>query len=56
MKKYENQIQYEFECQCGYVWIDDHNYGCLMCQNHTDIIRRNYNIRQPCFFGKRKKD
>ena len=56
MKKYENQIQFEYECQCGYVWIDDKNYGCGMCGAKDNIVRREYKILQPCYFGKRKKD
>lgn len=32
----------EYECQCGYVWIDDHNYGCPMCGKQDDVIRRDY--------------
>lgn len=47
--------QYEFECKCGYVWLDDQNYGCPLCQNHEDIIRRDYVIAQPETFNRKYK-
>ena len=43
----------EFECTCGYVWIDDHNYGCPMCGKRDDVIRRDYVIKQPEQFAHR---
>lgn len=39
--------QYEFECPCGYIWIDDTNNGCPMCSNTTDISATPYEIKQP---------
>lgn len=46
----------EYECTCGYVWIDDANYGCPMCQNHVNIIRRDYVIPQPENFAHKQGD
>ena len=48
--------QYEFECTCGYIWIDDHNLGCPMCQNRNDIIRRDYNSLPPETFNRKYKN
>ena len=48
--------QYEFECSCGHTWIDDQNCGCPMCQNHEDIIRRDYIIPQPEMFNRKYKN
>ena len=41
----------EYECTCGYTWIDDHNYGCPMCSKQDDVIRRDYVIKQPREYG-----
>ena len=46
----------EYECTCGYIWIDDQNYGCPMCQNYNDIIRRDYVIPQPETFAHKQGD
>lgn len=51
-----NLRQYEFECDCGHIWIDDHNLGCPMCQNHNDIIRRDYNSLPPETFNRKYKN
>lgn len=47
--------QYEYECICGYVWIDDQNYGCPMCGAKEQIVRREYTIKQPCEFDRQYK-
>jgi len=44
-------MQSEYECQCGYIWIDDYNHGCPMCGKRDDVIRRDYVIKQPNEFG-----
>ena len=43
----------EYECQCGYVWIDDQNYGCPMCGERIEVVRRDYIIKQPSEFSTR---
>lgn len=34
--------QYEFECQCGYSWIDSENNGCPMCGEQIEITIKDY--------------
>jgi len=34
--------QYEYECICGYFWIDSENNGCPMCGEDTEIKIYNY--------------
>lgn len=46
----------EYECQCGYIWIDNHNYGCPMCGKQDDVIRHDYIIRQPITFDRKKQN
>ena len=43
----------EFECPCGYIWIDDQNYNCPMCGEQDDVIRQDYIIKQPEQFAHR---
>lgn len=46
----------EYECICGHIWIDDANYGCPMCGDRYNVVRRRYKIQQPQTFAKRKKE
>ena len=50
MKQYE----YEYECACGYIWIDDgtfgwtsENNGCPMCGETTNITAEPYESLPP---------
>jgi len=45
IKKYKTQ--YEYECICGYVWIDSENQGCPMCGEQTQITAEKYNSLPP---------
>ena len=45
--------QYEFECPCGYVWIDSQNSGCPMCNETDGITVEPYESKHPDTFGKR---
>lgn len=55
MSKTMKQKIYEFECYCGYVWLDDKNYGCPLCEARENIIRRDYVIPQPETFNRKYK-
>jgi len=41
----------EYECGCGYVWIDDNGISCPLCGNRYDIVYRPYEIQQPDTFA-----
>lgn len=45
--------QYEFECPCGYIWIDSENQPCPMCSNEVNITAIPYETKHPDNFGKR---
>lgn len=45
--------QYEFECSCGYIWIDSKNNSCPMCGEQVSITATPYESKQPDTFGKR---
>lgn len=45
--------QCEYECICGYIWIDSKNNGCPMCGKTTGIITKPYEIKQPKEFSKK---
>jgi len=47
--------QYEFECICGHVWIDDTNNGCPMCGEKIQIITESYDSLPPEGFSKHQK-
>ena len=47
--------QYEFECICGHVWIDDTNDGCPMCGEKIQIITESYDSLPPEGFSKHQK-
>lgn len=44
--------QYEFECPCGYIWINCGNTGCPMCSETNGITVKPYEIKQPKEFAK----
>ena len=39
--------QSEFECTCGYVWIDSENNDCPMCGETTIILAEPYESLPP---------
>jgi len=39
--------QWEYECPCGYIWIDSQNNGCPMCGNTVGIIPQPYETKHP---------
>lgn len=45
--------QYEFECTCGYIWINCENTGCPMCTEKDGISVKPYEIKQPKNFNKK---
>ena len=45
--------QYEFECVCGYCWIDSQNNGCPMCGETIEIKAEKYEIKQPKEFDRK---
>lgn len=45
--------QYEYECQCGYVWLDNENNGCPMCGEKTKITATEYKSLPPEKFNKK---
>ena len=45
--------QYEFECPCGYIWIDSQRHPCPMCSNEVGITATPYESKHPDKFGKR---
>ena len=47
--------QYEFECKCGYVWIDSQNKPCPMCGNEIGITPQPYESLPPNSFANRTK-
>jgi len=47
--------QWEYECPCGYIWIDSQNNGCPMCGNTVGIIPQLYETKHPDKFAKREK-
>ena len=51
IKKYKQQ--YEYECICGYVWIDSENNGCPMCSEQTQITAEKYESLPPENFSKK---
>lgn len=46
--------QYEFECPCGYIWVDSQNQSCSMCSNEIGITTEPYETKHPNKFGKRQ--
>ncbi len=53
MKNKAESKLYEFECSCGYIWIDFKNQGCPMCGNEVGITVEDYETKHPDTFGKR---
>lgn len=53
IKQYKKQ--YEYECDCGYVWIDSENNGCPMCGEQTQITAEKYSSLQPETFDRKYK-
>jgi len=47
--------QYEFECVCGFVWIDCENNGCPMCDETNKITVESYESKHPSTFANRTK-
>jgi len=45
--------QWEYDCPCGYIWIDSQNNGCPMCGNTVGIIPQPYETKHPDKFAKR---
>ena len=45
--------EYEFECPCGYIWIDCQNQPCPMCCGESGISAIPYETKKPNTFGKR---
>ena len=39
--------QYEYECACGYIWIDNTNNGCPMCGEEANITAEPYESLPP---------
>ena len=39
--------QYEFECICGYIWIDNERQSCPMCDGDTNITAEPYESLPP---------
>lgn len=43
----------EYECDCGYVWLDTENNGCELCGTQNNISERPYITIQPSkYYGK----
>ena len=39
--------QYEYECACGYVWIDSERQPCPMCSEEVNITAEPYESLPP---------
>ena len=39
--------QYEYECICGYVWIDSERLPCPTCGDDTNITAEPYESLSP---------
>lgn len=47
--------QYEYECVCGHIWIDNENNSCPMCCERNDIVASIYKSLPPEKFADRTK-
>ena len=53
MKIEKYKLQYEYECICGYAWIDSENNGCPMCGESAKIIGEPYQSLPPESFDRK---
>ena len=44
--------QWEYECICGHIWIDDQLQNCPMCGERNDVTISNYESLPPEAFNK----